>query len=271
MKNFFAILCFLPLIFARPVAALEIGYSSINPFDGSTSSVESILLKGEITPGDYEHLLELIRNDPNRFWNSDGFILSSPGGDVQEAVRIASFIKGTFSSVFVGRAAPCVSSCFFIFAAAAHRQGGGYDTLGVHRPYIDPRRMQSLTPRQAEALQNTVLRQARLYLENLQVPTSIIDKMFQRASTEVAWLTRPEIEEQLGARPPWYEQFLIARCGLDKAVERRYFQSNDKSLLDQIVKVDMCGRKLSRPDAQAFLTAALQGTAKERSNLRHNK
>lgn len=260
MKNLFAILCVLPLILARPVAALEITYSSTNPFTGSPESGEGLLLKGEIAPGDYKYLLEVIRNDPNRFWRSTGFILASPGGDIQEAVKIARLVKATYSSAFVGPAAgPCVSACFFVFASAARREAGSR-TLGIHRPYIHPRRLHSLTPQQAETLQNTMLRQARLYLEDLQVPTNIIDTMFQRASTEVHWLTDPEIGEQLGRRPPWYEQFLIARCGLDKALERRYWQMHDKDqkLLDQLVSVDICGERLSRPDAEAFLKAELQ-------------
>src|SRR5882762_7562447 len=135
MKIAFAALCFLSFILAHPVAALEIAYSSTNPFDGSTMNGEGLLLNGEIMPGDYEHLLEVIRNDPGRFWNSTGFILSSPGGDIQEAVRIASLVKGTYSLVTVGRTAPCASSCFFIYAAAAQRWAGP-GMLGIHRPYI---------------------------------------------------------------------------------------------------------------------------------------
>jgi len=272
MRKLLSAVCLSTLaLFSRPSAALEMGYTFENPFDGSKTSAEALYLKGEIVPGDYANLLEMITNDQERFWNSMGFILSSPGGDVQEALKIAEFVKGTYSSVFVGpHSGSCVSSCFFIYAAAARRVGGAYRLLGVHRPYISSRSMKSLTPNQAETLQNSALRQARRYLENLQVPTSIIDKMFQNASTEIWWLTPSEIEDQVGMRPPWYEQFLISRCGSDKATERAYFRTNDKRFRDQLVKVNMCGRELSRPDAQAFFYAALL-EAKNGARLKQTK
>jgi hypothetical protein len=246
-------------VLSPPVEALEITYSNLNPFDGSVSKREVLLLKGEITPGDYAYLLDVIRSDKDRFWSSASFVLASPGGDVQEALRIARLVKGTFSSVFVGEAAgPCVSACFFIFSAAAFRDAAGSRILGIHRPYIHPRRLVSVGTREAEALQKDALRQARSYLENLDVPTNLIDKMFQRASTEIYWLSREEIEEQLGRRPPWYEQFLIARCGFNKDLERRYFSTNDSEILDQLMTVNSCGARLSTPEAKSFLMSELK-------------
>lgn len=115
-----------------------------------------------------------------------------------------------------------------------------------------------MTPGQAEVLQKDALRLARSYLEELQVPFGLIDAMIQRASTEVHWLSRYEIDEQLGRRPPWYEQFLIGRCGLDKTLERRYFATGDRALLDHLLKVDECGRRLSKPEAESFLRAQLK-------------
>lgn len=257
MKLLLSILCICASVFSPPAKALEITYSNLNPFDGSISKAEGLLLKGEIAPGDYAYLLDVIRSDTDRFWRSTGFVLASPGGDVQEALRIARLVKGTYSSVFVGEAAgPCVSACFFIFSAATFRDAGSR-TLGIHRPYIHPQRLVSVGAVEAEALQKDALRQARSYLENLDVPTSLIDKMFQRASTEVYWLSREEIEEHLGRRPPWYEQFLIARCGFSKDLERKYFSTNDKAILDQLMTVNSCGAKLSTPEAKSFLMSEL--------------
>jgi len=249
---------------------LEISYSRINPFTetsiydtlNNTVNVESILLKGEIFPGDYNRLLDFIRIDTNRFWRSHGFILASPGGDIEEALWIARLVKGTYAEVFVGPATgPCVSACFFIFASAARREAHP-GSLGVHRPYVHPKHLISLSPLQAESLQKDILKRARLQLEDLQVPTSIIDTMFQRASTEVYWLTKLEIEDQLGRRPPWYEQFLIARCGLDKNLEKHYFQTNDSRLLKRVLDVDSCGLRLSRPDSERFLNAEFRNGQK---------
>lgn len=249
-------------LFSCPVFGSEITYSSVNPFDGSRIEGEVLLLKGEIVPGDYQRLLKIIGANPDRFWQSKGIVLASPGGDIQEALIIARFVKGTYTPVFVGKATgPCVSACFSIFASAARREAGT-GMIGIHRPYVHPLRMSSMTPRQAEALQKELLQQARSHLAGLLVPTNIIDAMFQRASTEVYWLSRIEIEEQLGRRPPWYEQFLIARCGLDKSLEKRYFKGHDQALLDRLLVVDKCGNILSQPDAEAFLKTELKKSAK---------
>lgn len=253
MKRLLFILGLYAFVSSPSATALEITYSNLNPFDGSVSKAEGLLLRGEIVPGDYEYLLEVIRRDQDRFWRSTGFVLASIGGDIQEAIKIAYLVKGTYSSVYVGEATgPCVSACFFIFSSAARREAGAR-TLGIHRPYIHPKRLISVSAREAETLQRNALRQARSYLESQDVPTSLIDKMFQRASTEIDWLSREEIEEQLGRRPPWYEQFLIARCGFSKDLERKYFSTNDNSILDQLVTVDNCGARLSAPEAKSFL------------------
>ena len=214
---------------------------------------ETLLLKGEIVPGDYESLLDAIRRDVDRFWRAKSITLASLGGDIQEALRIARLVKGTYSYVVVGDAnGPCVSACFFIFSAATERSATD-PNLGIHRPYIHQRRLVSMGVREAEALQNDALRQARSYLENLNVPASLIDKMFQRASTEVYWLSRDEIQEQLGRRPPWFEQFLIARCGFNKALECKYYSTNDKIILDHMNAVVRCGHQLTTSEAKSFL------------------
>ncbi len=258
MRQLLSILLTCASISIWPARALEISYTHLNPFDGSVLSSEALLLKGEIAPGDYEFLLDTIRRDTARFWRSTGFILASPGGDIQEALKISRLVKGTYSSVFVGEATgPCVSACFFIFSAAAFRDAG-IRSLGIHRPFIHPRRLVSASAKEAEALQKDALRLARSHLEDLDVPTSLIDKMFQRASTEVHWLTRDEVEEQLGRRPPWYEQFLIARCGFSKTLERKYFATSDQAILKQLTTVNSCGIQLSAPEARSFLATELK-------------
>jgi hypothetical protein len=98
---------------------------------------------------------------------------------------------------------------------------------------------------------------AEEYLHQLRVPTGLVELMFENASNEIHWLTDDELERQLGERPPWYEEFLIARCGLDKSVERRYLAGNNHALLSQMVTVDQCGGELTRPDAVKNFSKAL--------------
>ena len=261
LKNTMIIILFLiAFLLSRSVFALEIKYSNVNPFDGGHIADEVLTLKGEITPGDYDYLLNVIWNNPLRFFrereggiSSPIIVLASPGGDIQEAVKIARLVKGVYAHAWVGKATgACASACFFIFASGADRMATP-GTLGIHRPYVHPRQLASLSPSQAEALQNDLFRQARSYLQELQIPTSIIDTMFQRASSEVYWLSYAELWKQIGCRSPWYEQFLMGRCGLDKSVEERYWATGDKSLLNHTRDVEECADWLTVPSAISFL------------------
>lgn len=249
----------LSLIFIASTAyGLEFSYSRKNPFTGSSEkgpNSEGLLLRGDIVEGDYSRLVTFIQKDTARFNSALGINIGSLGGDVQEALKIAQLVKGTYTRITVGPAiGPCASACFLIVAASPERnvQSG---LLGLHRPYVAPSRLKELSPSEAEALQDKALAQTRLYLQQLAVPSNLIDIMFQNASTEVHWMTFHEIQDELGFRAPWYEQYLIAKCGLDKAMEQRYFATNDASLLPRINAVSRCGFLSTRDEASSFLNA----------------
>ena len=262
MTRLFALLAVVLASLSTPSLAIEITYSSVNPFNGMPSPAESIMLRGEIGPGDYESLLSFISRDQDRFWRSMGITLASPGGDVQESLKIARLVKGTYFPVFVGESTGrCASACFFIYAAAVRRDAATR-TLGIHRPYVHPKRLISASVVQAESLQRDALKEARGFLESQDIPTALIDKMFQLASNEIYWLSQEEVAEQVGRRPPWYEQFLIAKCGLEKSAERRYFLTSDSSILSQLIAADTCGLELTAKEGRAFLRTELQRTPK---------
>jgi hypothetical protein len=243
---------------------MDASYTSINPFDGTRTDKISILLQGEIVPGDYDRLLDSVAKNLFQYaLRTPDVLLASPGGDLQEALKIARFVKETYRSVAVGPATgPCVSACFFIYVTAPHRLAAA-PNLGVHRPYIHPQRLQSLSLADAESLQKNLLREARAHLQDLNVPTAIIDAMFQRASTEVYWLSDYQIDVQLGMRPPWYEQYLIAQCGLDKTVERKALAgSSDPALRAQIQRVNECADQKTQAASLGFIVQELKRAGK---------
>lgn len=263
LKNAMIVILFLiAFLSLRSVFASEITYSFINPISGEKSSGSFLMLRGEIRSGDYNYLLDVLLKQPYPFLTNRTLVLSTPGGDVEEAMKIARFVKGVYGHVVVGRATgTCASSGFLIFASGAIRDALPR-TVGIHRPYVDPRRLTSLSPNQAVALQNDAFRRARSYLQELQIPTNLIDTMFQRASSEVYWLSRAELEDQIGFHAPWYEEFLIAQCGLDKAVTKEYFKGDNPSLLDRVLRFDRCGDKLTSKEAEGFLVGEFQKSGK---------
>lgn len=245
------------VVMATPAETMEFRQTYINPFDKSVDLHPYFLMQGQIVPGDYDRLIRYAK-DNNLDLTTFRVILSSPGGDVTEALRLGKFLKSIYAPVSVGpEYGQCASACFIIFASAVERASMS-GLIGIHRPYLSPERMRTLSPGQAEASESRAMLNAEEYLHQLRVPNNLVEVMFEHASNEIHWLSDDELERQLGKRPPWYEEFLIARCGLDKAVEQRFLAEPENHVLyDQIMSVFACGFDLTRADAQRAFTAAI--------------
>jgi hypothetical protein len=241
----------------RNAQTMDFSQTHVNPFDGSADPHPYLLMRGEIAPGDYDRLIKYTIEN-GLYLTTFRIILTSPGGDVTEALRIGKLLKSTFATVSVGpQSGQCASACFIVFASAVERVSMS-GLIGIHRPYLSPARMRSLSPGEAEALETRAMIDAEDYLHQLRVPNNLVEIMFEHASNEIHWLTDDELERQLGKRPPWYEEFLIARCGLDKAAEQRFLaEPDDKVLYAQIVTVFDCGFNLTRADAEKNFAKAL--------------
>jgi hypothetical protein len=106
----------------------------------------------------------------------------------------------------------CVSACFLIYAAANERGTFNAPLVGIHRPYIISSQLAKLSPAQADRAENYALQRAKAFLIANNVPTYLIEEMFRRSSEDVYWLTDADVE-RLGYRAPWFDQYLIAKCG----------------------------------------------------------
>src|SRR6478672_3476395 len=113
------------LVAAPGASALQYGRSSRHlPLVGITAT-------GAIVPGDFDRLAALVMALPH----SDrtlGFFIDSPGGDILEAAKIATFIHETAATVTIPSGSQCLSACFLLFAAAAHRFMAPGVVVGVH-------------------------------------------------------------------------------------------------------------------------------------------
>jgi hypothetical protein len=234
---------------------MDIRVDYINPDLGHDHPYPTLVLAGEIVPGDYDRLLEYATRN-----NVDLHILpitlATPGGDIAEALKIGQLLKSIYATVVVGpKTGPCASACFILFASAVNRSAIP-GLVGIHRPYLSKERFQALSPPQAEKLETGALLAAEDYLHKLRVPSALVDTMFENASSEIHWLTAEELRA-LGARPAWYEEFLIARCNLDKDAETEFLDHPDNTaLLNKLVAVSNCGHQLTDQEATSNLAAA---------------
>lgn len=238
------------------VTAAEFSYGSADE-----SSVDfAVVIKGKIVPGDYERLLDFIEDDPARF-RASLILLASPGGDLVESMKIARLVKSTYQSVFVnGAKGSCASACFFIYVSAVER-GATNRALGIHRPYFAPENFARKRLAEAEEMQRKLLKEARAFLEDREVPQYLIEEMFSRASDEVYWLDTAD-EERIGERAHWYDQVLVDRCGLDKELESGFAnQGNEyprlKEARENLEKVWQCSADLTAEESMSNLKAIL--------------
>src|ERR1700693_845129 len=165
------------LILSMPAPGAELFYMDHDPVTGEyVGPVGPLVMSGEIIPGDYDRLLSKILDDPSRFLAQNKLILASDGGDMSEAIKIATLVRSLFAAVVVGPlTGRCVSACFFIYAAAAQREADGERLIGINRSYLaaEP---QAVAPRTgAEILDGKSARQVRAFLEDNAVPSYLIE------------------------------------------------------------------------------------------------
>jgi hypothetical protein len=240
--------CSLMLLLAwLPAASAELFYMDHDPFTSQyVGPIGPLVLSGEIVPGDYQQLLAKILQDQTRFLLQNKIILASDGGDVNEAIRIATLLKSLYTAVLVqpltGR---CVSACFFIYAAAAQRETDGQRLVGLNRPFIEDAA--------ASATENLALQQVRDFLRDNDVPGHLVDEMFRRASDDAYWLSADD-EKDLGYRSQSFSRYLAAKCAWSDSAERQ--ASAGRGSLDDLKRMLSCRARVTQADARAVLAQA---------------
>lgn len=206
----------------------------------SSGTCDLAVIRGTISKGDFEKVLTLYRQN-HPFLGV--FLLLSPGGDVDEAIKIGGLFRkylihaiapervtGTTFSLAavsgtsvcsgddcVGEGHVCVSACALIWVGAPERSG----TVGLHRPYYSKGgEFGTLTPADAASAYTPMLSRVSLYLEQMEVPRQVVEKMTSTGSGEVEWLN-----DDPSNRPPSFTEWKDAACG-------HFTKEEDKTLLD---------------------------------------
>ncbi|MFZ1110024.1 MAG: hypothetical protein WAN43_16955 [Rhodomicrobium sp.] len=182
-------------------------------------------IKGEIIKGDYLRVKTLLR-DNHPFLSA--FLLQSPGGDAEEAIRIGHLFRNyyirsiaprrldTFSDFHLesfhkivcnGSDCVCASACALIWFGAPYRSGD----VGLHRPSTTDASFRELSPTVAEKIYKPILTKIAAYLEEMEVPKKYIEAMIATSSADIYW-TNIEDENFLEYSPSFYE-WLQANCG----------------------------------------------------------
>jgi hypothetical protein len=190
-------------------------------------------LRGQISKGDYEKVATFLKAHLPFVSN---FSLASPGGDVDEALKIGRlfrkyliatvapvnehfeatglvhddvpFLSSGSRDLCRGQDCICASACALIWMGGISRSG----TVGLHRPRIDDPIFRGLPPAEASTAYRQVLGRVAAYLDEMEVPKSIVASMVATSSGDILWVDNfiDGLEE-----PPSIAEWEDASCGSD--------------------------------------------------------
>ncbi len=209
-------------------------------------------LSGEIRPGDTGRLARLFEADAadprsavtalTRARSVAGALhleLDSPGGDMDEAMRLGRWLRSRYGFAAVKDGDACASACVLVLAGAVHRSTPG--TVVVHRHTVD-----SASPARARETWQRVQDSVRGYLRDMNVPGTLLDLALEARPEKGRTLTREEKrrfllwgwdpaaeEESTATLAEFFETTTSeyrrrwaatdATCGSEDLVERRAF------------------------------------------------
>jgi hypothetical protein len=158
--------------------------------DSAAGGRRALSVKGEIGPAAANWFRDKL--DAARLATGDVILLSSPGGNLNQAVIIGELIRARGLATAVGNAdaagrikpAYCASACVLIFAGGKPRYGVPGSALGVHRftttrPSADP-------VAEAQQIAGWVLG----YMTKMGVASSIMEAMSE--TRDIRWLAPKE-------------------------------------------------------------------------------
>jgi hypothetical protein len=167
------------LLLATPEAsALKYKQSFHDPLARITAT-------GQIVPGDFDRLAAFVETLPQSGSIRLRFVVDSPGGNIAEAEKIALFINKAAAEVAIPSGSQCLSACFLLFAAAAHRFMAPDALIGVHS--VSQNGQETLASMGATT---ALARDAARY----GVPAAIIGKMVLTGPGQISRLTPGDLE-----------------------------------------------------------------------------
>lgn len=144
---------------------------------------------------------------------------NSEGGDVNEAIKIGRFMRESLADAYVE--IKCSSACFLAFIGATRTTyrladdnnryiNDGLRRVGIHRMFYDEATLRKLNIKDYESFYNELKKSIRQYCYDMDVPTSIVEKMFSITSSDIYFLTIEELTQM--ENHPAYDEWIKAKC-----------------------------------------------------------
>lgn len=228
-----------------------------------SSGGENIYLIGDIESGDLNKLADAVLFKVGLGYDPV-LILHSYGGDIEEGLKIASFVQDMWLRVEVSqhleptglfrRGRPslwdeyngvevdengelfierrvlkpslCLSACAVIAVASPELIYLPLDgpSIGFHRPYILPQLNARLSADESRQLYEIIEEEFQSALLDFAVPRHFVEQVMQTSSDNILMIGFDEWISLMSGRLAWYEEFMAAKCGSLTPDENHYIE-----------------------------------------------
>ena len=206
------------------------------------NNTEAPEIRGQIESGDFPALLsclkifvdhgmpEPIQQGQYKLRKIGWVWFNSEGGDVNESIKIGRFMRESLADVAVNE--QCSSACFLAIVGAIE-VSAPFAQIGIHRVFYDSESLGKTNIKDYESHYNEIKKDIRAYCYDMDVPTSIVEKMFSTSSREIHILTQGEVSQL--SKHPAYDEWINAKCpnslvGKEKADYQAYVSAGFKNI-----------------------------------------
>jgi hypothetical protein len=147
---------------------------------------EVIVLTGEITTGDTDRFVTIVKETNDASREVSGLRLNSPGGDLAEAARLADAVRFSKIATIVVAKTTCASACFVVFAAGDQKYVGYGAQVGVHGASTSG-------GQETDDSKAATIAMAKMVKE-LGVPPAIIGQMVVTPPDQMVWLSTSDLQ-----------------------------------------------------------------------------
>lgn len=210
-----------------------------------------LVVTGEIGPGDLAKMQSLVSYLPKLSGPQGPAVrlvgITSPGGDVHEAMKIGRWLRQHEFTVTADK--HCASACIFVLSAGVLRLVTPNTAIVIHRPYL----LEMPPGKNLQQAMQDILRLSKSFFAEMNMPENLADEMFSIDPAKGRKLSPREISayrldqedlayqeesqlkaaQRLGVSRGEYLQRLRAfeQSGSFEACERQYQQTDDPDRL----------------------------------------
>lgn len=160
------------------------------------------------------------------------FVLDSGGGDIEAAIELGRYFRRKEASVSVN--GTCASSCFILLAGAVSRSIHVLDDwdmkddpgfkhssrIGVHRPFTASSFSSTLEATKTYKRTNNLIKD---YLEEMNIPASLLDLMNSVSPGDIKWPTQSEVNFYFPIFDPVYQDKGYSKAAAKKGISKEEY------------------------------------------------